>query len=152
MRCVYRVVRQEDPDTELVNYRVCSVWCNENDEIKATTAIMGTSYGDTPEELREEIKHCLRAFRYPVLEEKEAEEGRILVPTEMENMTKNWHYNELVDRTSVVSDYIYHFLSCHPIIRRNGVMQDLLEIVWKALDVLLDEAGRSESCIDNTDQ
>ena len=49
-----------------------------------------------------------------------------------------------MDRASVAVDYIYQFLGCHPLMRRESRLHRLYQQAEKALAELYQEAGRLE--------
>ena len=139
----HRVVRTIDPDFEFVTYEVCIVHCDE-DGILRDILKVGCN-GDTPGRLREEIRRYLHAFHFPILEEKETEKGKILVPRNSVNIINDRHYIDLLDRTSVAADYIHQFVGCHPLVVRNRVLRDKCLLVIKALNVFFGIASRFQS-------
>ena len=100
--------------------------------------------GETAEELREDIRYFLHAFRCPILEVKETDEGTTLVSEDMDDAINDGHYFELMDRASVALDYVYQFLGCHPLMRKDKSMQDLYEKAEESLAELYQLAGRLE--------
>ena len=100
--------------------------------------------GETAEELREDIRYFLHAFRRPILEVKETEKGATLFPDDTEDAINDGHYFELMDRASVALDYIYQFLGSHPIMRKDKTLKDVYEKAEEALAELYQRAGRLE--------
>ena len=100
--------------------------------------------GETVDELREDIRFFIKAFQKPVLKE-ETEKGKpVLVPQNDIQEINDGHYFELMDRAGVAVDYIYQFLGCHPVIRKEDNLRELYEQAEKALAELYQEAGQLE--------
>ena len=100
--------------------------------------------GETAEELREDIKYFLHAFRRPILEEKETDEGSTLIPDDTDDAINDGHYFELMDRASVALDYIYQFLGSHPVVRKDKTLLEIYEKAEGALAALYQQAGQLE--------
>ena len=101
-------------------------------------------YGETAEELREDIRYFLQAFRRPILELKEENEKVSLLPDEEDNSINEGHYFEFMDRASVAVDYIYQFLGSHPLVRKETRLRELYMRAEETLAELYQEAGRLE--------
>jgi len=100
--------------------------------------------GETAEELREDVRYFLHAFRCPILEVGETGEGSTLFPDDTDEAINAGHYFELMDRASVALDYIYQFLGSHPLIRKDRTLQGMYEKAEEALAELYQQAGRRE--------
>ncbi len=140
----YRVIRKHHPETDSVTYHVHEVYYQEDGSIDGWTQESVAPLGETVEELREDIRYFLQAFRCPILEEKETDEGSKLFPDEMSHPINDGHYFEFMDRSSVALDYVYQFLGSHPLIKKDQRLQDKYEKVEEALAELYQQAGRLE--------
>ena len=140
----YRAIRKRHPETDSVTYHVCEVYYREDGGIDCWTQEPVTPMGETAEELREDIKYFLHAFRRPILEEKETDEGSTLVSDDSDDAINDGHYFELMDRASVALDYVYQFLGSHPLMRKERTLQDVYERAEEALAELYQQAGRLE--------
>ncbi len=100
--------------------------------------------GETAEELREDIRYFLHAFRRPILEAQETDKGSTLVSDDTDDAINDGHYFELMDRASVALDYIYQFLGSHPLIRKDKTLQAMYEKAEESLAELYQQAGRLE--------
>ncbi|MCY3750839.1 MAG: hypothetical protein F4147_06845 [Gammaproteobacteria bacterium] len=100
--------------------------------------------GETVAELREDIRYFLRAFRSPILEEQDTDEGSTLIPDPKDDAINDGHYFELMDRASVALDYVYQFIGSHPLIRKDKTLQGMYEKAEQALAELYQQAGRLE--------
>ncbi|MDE0157419.1 MAG: hypothetical protein OXI88_00815 [Gammaproteobacteria bacterium] len=100
--------------------------------------------GETAAELREDIRYFLRAFRSPILEEQDTDEGSTLIPDPTDDAINDGHYFELMDRASVALDYVYQFIGSHPLIRKDKTLQGMYEKAEQALAELYQQAGRLE--------
>ncbi len=100
--------------------------------------------GETATELREDIRYFLQAFRRPVLEVQENDEGATLVSDDTDDAINEGHYFELMDRASVALDYVYQFLGSHPLMRKDKTLQEVYEKAEEALAELYQRAGRLE--------
>ena len=140
----YRVIRKHHTETHSVTYHVHEVYYREDGSIESWTQEPVAPLGETAEELREDIRYFLRAFRCPILEEKETDEGTTLFSDDTDNEINDGHYFELMDRASVALDYIYQFLGSHPLVRKDRTLQDMYEKAEEALAELYQQAGRLE--------
>ena len=140
----YRIIRKQHTKTDSVTYHVHEVYYREDGSIESWTQESVGLMGETAEELREDLRYFLRAFRCPILEEKETNEGVILFSEDTNNAINDGHYFELMDRSSVALDYIYQFLGSHPLIRKDKTLQDMYEKAEEALAELYQQAGRLE--------
>ncbi len=141
----YRVVKKRNKESNDVVYRIHEVYYSEAGAIEGWTKDPVQPLGETEFELREDIRYLLEAFRLPVLEEKE-QKGQIVLVEESQDLRINQgHYFEFMDRTSVALDYLYQFLGCHPLMKKEKMLQDIYERAEKALVELYQEAGRLEN-------
>lgn len=78
----HRVIRNRlrHAETETVTYHIHEVHYQRDGSTIGWTEGPVTPVGETAEELRREIQLFLSAFRFPILEEKETDEGPVLVP------------------------------------------------------------------------
>jgi hypothetical protein len=118
----------------------------DNGSIEHWTEDPVQPFGETTEELREDIRFFLQAFRRPILEWKEREvEGELaLIPDEDDSPINDGHYFEFMDRASVAVDYVYQFLGSHPLLKRETRLREVYERAEEALAELYQEAGRLE--------
>ncbi len=140
----YRVLRKTDPNADTVSYEVHEVYYHEDGSIDRWTAGSVRPYGETVEELREDLRHFLHAFRRPVLEEQQVDGRAVLVEDVGDNPINAGHYFEFMDRASVATDYVYQFLGSHPLIKREPSLAARYERAETALAELYQEAGRLE--------
>ena len=68
----------------------------------------------------------------------------ILAPDEEAPNINQGHYSEFLDRSWVAIDYIYQFLGCHPLLRKEKRLQDIYFKAERALSDLYQEAGKLE--------
>ncbi len=137
----YRVIRKRHTETDSVTYRVHEVYYGEDGSIENWTEEPVEPLGETPQELREDIRYFLQAFRFPILEEKPIDGGSTLLPDESDNPINDGHYFELMDRASVAVDYIYQFIGSHPLIRKERTLRETYERAEEALAELYQQAG-----------
>ena len=140
----YRVIRNHHTETDSVTYHVHEVYYREGGSIEGWTQEPVVPMGETAEELREDIRCFLHAFRCPILEVRETGEGSSLFPDDTDEAINEGHYFELMDRASVALDYIYQFLGSHPLIRKDRTLQGMYEKAEEALAELYQQAGRLE--------
>ena len=127
-----------------MTYHVHEVYYREDGGIDCWTQTPVTPMGETAGELREDIRYFLHAFRRPILEEQETDEGSTLVSDDANEAINDGHYFELMDRASVALDYIYQFLGSHPLMRKEKTLQEVYEKAEEALAELYQQAGRLE--------
>ncbi len=65
----YRVIRKHHVETDSVTYHVHEVYYREDDSMESWTQEPVAPMGETAEELREDTRYFLRAFRCLILEE-----------------------------------------------------------------------------------
>lgn len=140
----YRVIRKHHTESDSVTYHVHEVYYRDDGNIDGWTQESVTPMGETAAELREEIRYYLRAFRSPILEEQNTDEGSTLIPDPTDDAINDGHYFELMDRASVALDYIYQFLGSHPLMRKDRTLQGMYEKAEQALAELYQQAGRLE--------
>ena len=97
----YRVIRKPTPDTDSVVYQIHEVYYREDGTIEGWTAEPVTPLGESVEELREDIRYFLQAFRRPVLEEKTASGTELLLEDSHDTLINEGHYFEFMDRAAV---------------------------------------------------
>jgi hypothetical protein len=140
----YRVIRKSHSDTDVVSYQIHEVYYKEDGSIDGWTKEPVEPHGETVEELREDIRYFLHAFRRPVLEEKDVDHKEVLVEDNSDYPINEGHYFEFMDRAAVAVDYIYQFLGSHPLIRKEKSLRELYKKAEAALAELYQEAGRLE--------
>lgn len=140
----YRVLRKHHTETDSVTYHVHEVYYRDDGYIEGWTQEPVAPMGETAEELREDIRYFLHAFRRPILEERETDEGSTLIADATNDAINDGHYFELMDRASIALDYIYQFLGSHPVVRKDKTLQDMYEKAEDALAELYQHAGRLE--------
>jgi len=140
----YRVIRKRHLDSDNISYQVYEVYYDDKGKVESWTENPVEPYGETAEELREDIRYFLQAFRRPILELKEENEKVSLLPDEEDNSINEGHYFEFMDRASVAVDYIYQFLGSHPLVRKETRLRELYMRAEETLAELYQEAGRLE--------
>ena len=140
----YRVIRKHHTESDSVTYHVHEVYYRDDGKIDVWTQEPVAHMGETVAELREDIRYFLRAFRSPILEEQDTDEGSTLIPDPTDDAINDGHYFELMDRASVALDYIYQFIGSHPLIRKDKTLQGMYEKAEQALAELYQQAGRLE--------
>ena len=137
----YRVVRKHHADTDTMTYQIHEVYYGENREIERWTKDPVKPLGETAEELREDIRYFLHAFRFPILEEKATGDGPTLAPDDSDNAINDGHYFELLDRVSVTVEYVNQFVGSHPLVRKERSLRETFERAEQALAELYQLAG-----------
>ncbi len=137
----YRVIRKHHTETDSVTYHVHEVYYGEDGSIENWTEEAVEPMGETPHELREDIRYFLRAFRFPILEEKASDGGSTLLPDDSDSEINEGHYFELRDRASVAVDYVYQFIGSHPLIRKDRALRETYDRAEEALAELYQQAG-----------
>ena len=97
----YRVIRKRHTEVDSVTYHVHEVYYREDGGIEGWTQESVAPMGETAEELREDIRYFLHAFRRPILEVQETDKGATLVSDDTDDAINDGHYFELMDRASV---------------------------------------------------
>jgi hypothetical protein len=121
----HRVVNKYHEENDTHTYHIHEVYYNENGSIEGWTESAMEPFGETPSELREDIRHFIKAFQKPILIAKIKDGKEILVPDEEVSEINQGHYSEFLDRSWVAIDYIYQFLGCHPLLRKEKRLQDI---------------------------
>lgn len=140
----YRVIRKRYPESDAISYQIHEVYYADNGSIEHWTEDPVQPLGETAEELREDIRFFLQAFRCPILEWKEVDGEWTLIPDEADSPINEDHYFEFMDRASVVVDYVYQFLGSHPLLKKETRLREVYERAEEALAELYQEAGRLE--------
>jgi len=140
----YRIIEKYHKETDTSTYHIHEVYYSDDGIIESWTESAVEPMGETADELREDIRFFMKAFRKPVLKEEMANEKPVLVPQNDIQEINAGHYFELMDRAGVAVDYIYQFLGCHPIIRKESKLRKVYEQAEEALAELYQEAGRLE--------
>lgn len=143
----YRIIKTIDYDEPI--YRIHEVYYDDNGMIEGWTKEPVLPYGENVNELREDIYYFLQAFRQPILELKEENGKEELIEIEEEQPLNHGHYFEFLDRTFVAMEYIYQFLGCHPVLRKEQKLRELYQRVEELMAELYQEAGRLEFEKDN---
>jgi len=143
----YRIIKTIDYDEPI--YRIHEVYYDDNGMIEGWTKEPVLPYGENVNELREDIYYFLQAFRQPILELKEENGKEELIEIEEEQPLNHGHYFEFLDRTFVAMEYIYQFLGCHPVLRKEQKLRELYHRVEELMAELYQEAGRLEFEKDN---
>jgi len=130
-------------------YRIHEVYYDDSGKIEGWTKEPVLPYGENVDELREDIYYFLQAFRQPILELKEENGKEELIEIEEEQPLNRGHYFEFLDRTFVAMEYIYQFLGCHPVLRKEQKLRELYQRVEELMAELYQEAGRLEFEKDN---
>lgn len=141
---IIKTIRDKEPF-----YRIHEVYYDDNGEIEGWTEEPVLPYGETVEELREDIHYFLQAFQQPILALKEENEKEKLVEIREEQPINRSHYFEFLDRTFVAMEYIYQFLGCHPVLRKEKRIREIYQQVETLMAELYQEAGDLEFEKDN---
>ncbi len=140
----HRIIEKYHKETDTSTYQIHEVYYSNDGIIESWTESAVGPMGETVDELREDVSFFMKAFQKPVLKE-EIENGKpVLVPQNDTQKINDGHYFELMDRAGVAVDYIYQFLGCHPIIRKESKLRKVYEQAEEALAELYQEAGRLE--------
>ena len=140
----YRVIRKHHRESETDTYQIHEVYYHKDGTIEGWTESAVQPFGETPGELREDIRFFMKAFQKPILEEQVKDGKPILVTEDDSQKINEGHYFEFMDRASVAVDYIYQFLGCHPLMKKEKSLSKIYEKAEKALAELYQEAGRLE--------
>ncbi len=140
----YRVIRKLHPDSGAISYQIHEVYYANDGRIEHWTVEPVQPFGETAEELREEIRFYLQAFRRPILDWTEADGEAVLVVEEDDAPINEGHYFEFMDRASVALDYIYQFLGSHPLSKKETRLREIYDRAEEALNELYQQAGRLE--------
>ena len=138
----HRVIHKYHEKKDSHTYQIHEVYYDDNDKIEGWTESAMEPFGETPSELREDIKHFIKAFQKPILKPTIEGGEEILVVDEEAPEINPGHYPEFLDRAWVAVDYIYQFLGSHPLLRNEKRLQNLYNKAEKALSDLYQEAGK----------
>ena len=138
----HRVIHKYHEKQDSHTYQIHEVYYDDNGKIEGWTESATEPFGETPSELREDIRYFIKAFQKPIL--KSIVEGgeEILVVDEEAPEINPGHYFEFLDRAWVAVDYIYQFLGSHPLLRKEKGLRNLYDKAEKALSDLCQEAGK----------
>ncbi len=75
----YRVIKKHDSKSENTSYQIHEIYYREDGIIDAWTESPVQPYGDTSQELQEDIRFFLQAFRHPVLELRPVDGKQVLI-------------------------------------------------------------------------
>ena len=140
----YRAIRKSHGESDTDTYQIHEVYYDKDGNIEGWTESPVKPLGETPDELREDIRFFIKAFQKPILEEQIKDGKPVLVPDDNSQQINEGHYFEVMDRSSVAVDYIYQFLGCHPVMKRENKLREIYERAEEALAELYQEAGRLE--------
>lgn len=138
----HRVVHKYHEKSDSHTYQIHEVYYDDNGEIEGWTESAMEPFGETPSELREDIRYFIKAFQKPILKSTiEGGEERLVIDEEAPEINQGY-YPEFLDRAWVAIDYIYQFLGSHPLLRKEKKLQDLYSKAEEALSDLYQEAGK----------
>jgi len=140
----HRVIHRYHEETDSHTYHIHEVYYDDNGFVEGWTESAMEPFGETPSELREDIRHFIKAFQKPILIAKIKDGKEILVPDEEAPEINQGHYAEFLDRAWVATDYIYQFLGSHPLLRKEKRLQNIYFKAERALSDLYQEAGKLE--------
>lgn len=140
----YRVIKKQSSKPDTTTYQVYEVYYDKQGKIESWTKTAVNPFGETPGELREDIRFFIKAFQKPILEEKEKNGKSVLIQEESFNEINEGHYLELLDRSWVSIDYIYQFLGSHPLMKKEKKLREIYEKAENALSELYQEIGQLE--------
>ena len=140
----HRVIHKHHQQTDDHTYQVHEVYYDDNGNIDKWTISPVSPMGETPYELREEIKYFIKAFQKPILIEISKDGKDELIPDSEEPEINNGHYFELLDRTWVAIDYIYQFLGSHPVMAKEESLHKIYLKAEESLSALYQEIGKLE--------
>ena len=140
----YRVIRKRHIDLPVTTHHICRVNYGLRGKIASWSDDLDELYGETLDELREEIRQVLHAFCLPVLEENTTAEGPTLVRIDSKDRLNEGRYADLFSRVSLAVEFIHQFVGIHPIPERNVFLRVLYARALKALYRFRLEARRLE--------
>ena len=140
----YRIIKKYHNETDSSTFHIHEVYYSDDGIIESWTESAVEPMSEAVDELRENIRFFMKAFQKPVLKEETKNGKPVLVPQNDIQKINDGHYFELMDRAGVAVDYIYQFLGCHPIIRKESKIRKVYEQAEEALAELYQEAGRLE--------
>ena len=143
----YRIIRTVQNNT--FHYSIHEVYYNKNGKIEAWTEEPVLPFGESEDELREDINHFLQAFKLPILEKGRINGKERLKEIKEDQALNRGHYFEFLDRTFVAMEYIHQFLGCHPVLRKEKKLRELYQQIANFLAELYQEAGRLEFELEN---
>ncbi len=138
----YRVIKEEFPEHNEDSYQIHEVYYDDDGKIEGWTQSPVAPCGYTFEELREDIRYQLIAFRKPILKMNEA--GNKLRPDEIKPAINEGHYFDALNRVSIAQDYIYQFVGSHPVIKKHKKVKELYDQVAEKLGELYQELDKLE--------
>lgn len=138
----YRIIKTIEQGQPL--YRIHEVYYNDNGKIEGWTEEPMLPYGESLDELREDIHYFLQAFREPILKLEERNDKEELIEIKEESPLNPGHYFEFLDRTFVAMEYVYQFLGCHPVLRKETKLREIYQQVEELFAKLYQEAGQLE--------
>ncbi len=100
----YRVVRKASSDPDSVSFQIHEVYYSDAGGIEGWTEHPVAPGGESPTELREDIRWFLQAFRRPVLEACLVDGREQLVADGSDRPINEGHYFESMDRACVALD------------------------------------------------
>ena len=140
----HRVIHKHHKPTDEHVYQVHEVYYDEDGNIDNWTKSPVVPMGETPHELREEIRYFMKAFQKTVLIEATQNGKDVLIPDSDKTEINNGHYFELLDRSWVAIDYIYQFLGSHPIMAKEEHLHKIYLRAEESLSALYQEIGKLE--------
>jgi hypothetical protein len=140
----HRVIHRYDEKHDVHTYRIHEVYYDDDGSIEGWTEKAMAPVGETPAQLREDIRHLMKAFQKPILTEQIEDGKETLVSDEDVTEFNQGHYAEFLDRAWVAIDYIYQFLGSHPLLRKEKRLRDIYRKAEDALSDLYQEAGKLE--------
>ncbi len=138
----HRVIHRYHDKTNSHTYQIHEVYYDDKGTLEGWTESAVAPFGETPPELREDIRYLIKAFQKPILKPKTEGSEEILVVDEEASEINPGHYPEFLDRAWVAVDYIYQFIGSHPLLRKEKRLQNLYNKAEKALSDLYQEAGK----------
>lgn len=129
----YRVIRKYHKKTDSNTYHIHEVYYDDENNIESWTQSPVEPMGETVAELRGDIHFFLKAFQKSVLTEINQNGKTLLVEDEEIVEINDGHYNEIIDRSWVATEYLHQFIGNHPVIRKN---KELFEIYLKAQEAI----------------
>ena len=141
----YRVLRQYDEKSGQSTYLIHEVYYDDDGNIKCWTKSHVEPSGKSLDELREDVLYFMKACRLPVLIEKsyEGEKDRLVIDNEIP-IINTGHYDEILDRVWVATEYINQFLGCHPVIESDNKLHEVYSKAEEALSELYQIIGAIE--------
>ena len=140
----HRVIHKYHEETDSHTYHIHEVYYDNDGSIEGWTESAMEPFGETPFELREDIRHFIKAFQKPILIAKIKNGKEILVQDEEASEINKGHYAEFLDRAWVAIDYVYQFIGCHPLVRKDEGLQEIYLKAESALSDLYQAAGKLE--------